>query len=67
MRQYFVLWNVFMITSEIRIILKVFHSFFKDDRYLPLGTFNVLIIQCVLLLCDQVCFGWATILTNLNP
>ena len=55
-----------MITSEVRLIfVKVYHSFFQDDRYPPLGTFNVLIIQtvkrCVLLLCDQVCFGGATI------
>ena len=38
-----------MTTEKKRIILKNFHFFLIDDRYLPLGTFNVLIIQTVCL------------------
>ena len=52
------------------MILKVLHSFFNDDRYLPLGTYNVLVIQTMCLTpCDQVFVvgqqNQKT--TNLNP
>ena len=43
--------------------------FFNVVGYLTLGTFNVLIIQtdCVLLRCDQFCFGGTAMFTNYQP
>ena len=55
-------------TLYCEIILMVLHSFFNDDRYVPLGILmSRLYKQYVLLRCDQVCFGGATILKNNKP
>ena len=50
MRYYtFLLLIVYMTTEKNKNNLKKLPFFFNDDRYLPLGTFNVLILQTVCL------------------